>query len=106
MKSLNRGEAFFAARAVELYTALLAAGETEISRRILETTMNAAAAVARLARIESSGLEQSRSAERRLCEELLKKSLFWICQVPDTVARSHGGELFRETLRLLLWLRD
>ncbi|MFP4301934.1 MAG: hypothetical protein ACLFPW_08200 [Spirochaetaceae bacterium] len=96
----------FSAGALELYTALLTAGETEISRNLIEATMTAAASVARLERCGSCGVGTGRSEERRLCEELLKKSLFWICQVPDVVAQEHGGEVFREALRLLLWVRQ
>mgnify|MGYP006312538849 CR=1 FL=1 len=106
MKREVQGGAPFTAGAVELYTALLAAGETEISRKILKSTMQAAASVERLKRCDDCLLEQPRNLERRHCEELLKRSLFWICQVPDSVARAHGSQVFREALRLLLWLRE
>jgi hypothetical protein len=102
----EQGKSSFGAGALELYTALLAAGETEISRNLLKSTMNAAASVARLEECDGCYLEAGRSGERQLCEELLKKSLFWICQVPDAVAQEHGGEVFREALRLLLWVRQ
>lgn len=98
-------ERHFSTRAIRLYTALLAAGETEISGNLLKATMRAAASVARLSRGDGCLLEATHAEERDLCEELLKKSLFWICQVPDSVAQVHGGEIFRETLRLLLWVR-
>lgn len=102
----NRVSAF-SAGALELYTALLAAGETEISGNLLKATMTAAASVARLEQRDHPYLGTGRrTEERRLCEDLLKKSLFWICQVPDVVAQEHGGELFREALRLLLWVRQ
>jgi hypothetical protein len=106
MKREVGGEAPFTAGAVELYTALLAAGETEISRRILKSTMQAAAAVARLEQWDDCLPEHSARVERRHCEELLRRSLFWICQVPDGVARAHGSRVFREALRLLLRLRE
>lgn len=92
----------FAEGAIKLYTALLAAGELDISRRLLENTMNACAAYCRLERGTAENLEE----ERILCDELLKKSLFWICQVPDDIAREHGGRAFREGLRLLLSVSD
>lgn len=102
----EKSKSSFGAGALELYTALLAAGETEISRNLLKSTMNAAASVARLEECAGCYLGSGRSGERQLCEELLKKSLFWICQVPDAVAQEHGGEVFREALRLLLWVRQ
>ena len=92
----------FAEGAIKLYTALLAAGEQDISRRLLETTMNACAAYCRFERKSAENLEE----ERVLCNELLKKSLFWICQVPDNLAREHGGQAFREGLGLLLSISD
>lgn len=80
----------FARAVVRLYAALLGAGETEISGKLLESSMDAAAAVAGLS-------DQG--------EELLGRSLFWICQVPDPIACDYGGEAFRLGLRLLLELR-
>ena len=96
----------FARGAINLYTALLAAGETEISRRLLEATMIAAAAVARVSRYIDYHSAYLPPDEGVLCDELLRKSLFWICQAPDSVAQEHGGFAFREALRLLLWLEE
>lgn len=111
MRFVTRGE-LFARRAVKLYTALLAAGETEISRHLLESTMAAAAAVARLeggaghrSASKAHGEPKGREGESRT-EALLGRSLFWICQVPDGIAAEHGGPLFREGLRLLLEARE
>lgn len=110
----------FASQAVKLYTALLAVGETEVSRELLKATMNAAAMMGRLYPRRTATVAEPAAPwgetgaatasgvsgeEAAICEALLKKSLFWICQVRDDIAQEHGGELFRHALRLLMEIR-
>ena len=141
MHSYRHSGEFFAEASLRLYTALLAHGETEISRNLLRSTMEAAAAVNRTlsdgarapkglpvdsryglpadgsfasATGDAACLVREGNGDRfvlegpgnyETCEELLKRSLFWICQVPDEIAQRHGGPAFKTGLALLLEVR-